>query len=60
LLFVVLALAMLAGCSDSTPPALPENRAKEQQILLKHCDNPTWREQNLGLWYSVCRPPMQF
>jgi hypothetical protein len=41
-------------------PAPPENRVKEQQVLLEHCGDQTWKEQNLGLWYSVCRPTMRW
>jgi hypothetical protein len=55
-----LAVALLAGCSDSSPPVPPENRTKEQQVLLEHCGDQTWKEQNLGLWYSVCRPTMRW
>ncbi|HEX5452506.1 MAG TPA: hypothetical protein VFX06_01840 [Stellaceae bacterium] len=59
-LCLMLALGILAGCSDSGPPAPPENRVKEQQVLLEHCGDQTWKEQNLGLWYSVCRPTMRW
>jgi PBP1b-binding outer membrane lipoprotein LpoB len=57
---VVIALALFAaGCSDNHPVP-PESQAHAQQVLQKDCNNPTWREKNLGLWYSVCRPPMRW
>ena len=58
--FVVLAVAFLAsGCSDDKPVAT-ESQAQAQQILKQDCSNPKWRKENLGLWYSVCRRPMQW
>jgi hypothetical protein len=26
----------------------------------KNCADPHWKDQNLGLWYSVCRTPMRW
>ena len=54
-----LVLAMLAGgCSDNkvTPPS----SANSAEILKRDCADPKWKEQNLGLWYSVCRQPMRW
>jgi hypothetical protein len=57
--FVVLAVAFLAGgCSDDKPA--PQGQVISQQTLKQDCSNPKWREENLGLWYSVCRRPMQW
>jgi len=53
----LLALAMtglIAGCSDDKPEAATAKTISEQ-ALEKDCANPRWKEQNLGLWYSVCR-----
>jgi hypothetical protein len=53
------AAALLAGCSlfGSDEPAKPAgDSASSEQILKKDCSDPKWKEQNLGLWYSVCRP----
>ena len=58
--FVVLAAAILAsGCSDDKPVATP-SQASSEQILKRDCADPKWREQNLGLWYSVCRQPLRW
>ena len=58
--FVVLAAAILAsGCSDDNPVSTP-SQASSEQILKRDCADPKWREQNLGLWYSVCRQPLRW
>jgi hypothetical protein len=49
---------MLAGCSGSPPPDV--NSTASAETLKKNCADPHWREQNLGLWYSVCRKPLQW
>lgn len=59
-LFVVLAAGiLLSGCSHDRPAA-SEGEAASQQILKKDCADPKWRDQNLGLWYSVCRQPLRW
>jgi hypothetical protein len=30
------------------------------QVLQKDCSDETWKQQNLGLWYSVCRQSMKW
>lgn len=30
------------------------------EILRRDCQNEQWKQQNLGLWYSVCRQPMKW
>jgi hypothetical protein len=58
--FFVLAVAILAaGCSDDKPVADP-SQASSEEILKKNCADPKWKEQNLGLWYSVCRQPLRW
>jgi hypothetical protein len=68
---LALALALpLAGCGwfgqkDSDKPAeaapAPAGPAmSSDEILQKDCSDPKWKEQNLGLWYSVCRQPMRW
>jgi hypothetical protein len=56
---VLVAIALLAGCSGSSPTADMSSTASAE-ILKKDCSDPHWREQNLGLWYSVCRKPLQW
>lgn len=58
--FVVLAIAILAGgCSDDKPVAT-ESQASAEHTLKRDCADPKWKEQNLGLWYSVCRQPLRW
>jgi hypothetical protein len=49
----------LAACSSSTPPP-PSDPTASAAILKKDCSDPKWREENLGLWYSVCRQPLRW
>jgi hypothetical protein len=59
--FLVLAVAILtSGCDSDEPPASTASQAGSEEILKKDCADPKWREQNLGLWYSVCRQPMRW
>lgn len=58
--FAALALVLLtAGCGDDKPKTSGSGLSSEE-ILKRNCADPTWREQNLGLWYSVCRQPMRW
>ena len=60
---VALAVAILAGgCGSDDKPALAPaaSKATSEEILKRDCADPKWREQNLGLWYSVCRQPMRW
>jgi hypothetical protein len=57
----ILALVMvaLAACSNATPPP-PSDPTASAAILKKDCSDPKWQEENLGLWYSVCRQPLRW
>jgi len=58
--FFALATAiLLSGCSDDKP-ASTASQASSEEILKKNCADPKWKEQNLGLWYSVCRQPLRW
>jgi hypothetical protein len=58
--FVLLAAAiLLCGCSDDKPVS-SASQANPEEILKKDCADPKWREENLGLWYSVCRKPLRW
>jgi hypothetical protein len=50
----------LAACSDSsaTPPL--SDPTASAAIVKKDCSDPKWRDENLGLWYSVCRQPLRW
>ena len=57
--FVVLAVAVLVGgCSGDN--ANFASQAKSEAILNKDCADAKWKEQNLGLWYSVCRQSLRW
>jgi hypothetical protein len=57
---VVLAASILAGgCSDDKPVA-QANQVSSEEILKRDCADQNWRDKNLGLWYSVCRPPLRW
>jgi len=57
--FVVVAAILLSGCSgDKTP--VKTDQANSEEILKRDCADAKWKEQNLGLWYSVCRPPLRW
>ncbi len=56
---LALGLLLLAGCShasDRPPPGSEMSAA----ALAKTCADPNWKKENLGLWYSVCRQPVQW
>jgi hypothetical protein len=54
-------VAMLAGCGGNDTPMPPRtSAAASAEIVKKDCADPKWKEQNLGLWYSVCRTPMRW
>ena len=54
---LVLMVMFLAGCSDSTPVAPTTESAA---MVEKNCADPQWKDKNLGLWYSICRRPMNW
>jgi hypothetical protein len=56
---LILMAAALAACSDSSPVA-PADATESAAVVQKNCADPHWREQNLGLWYSVCRQPLRW
>lgn len=56
----ILTLAiMLAACSGSSS-APPSDPTESAATVKKDCADPHWREENLGLWYSVCRTPLRW
>jgi PBP1b-binding outer membrane lipoprotein LpoB len=58
--FVVLAIAFIAGGCSHDKPAAAESQASEERNLQRDCADPKWKQQNLGLWYSVCRQPLRW
>jgi hypothetical protein len=47
----------LAACSNGKFVPVPGD-AHGRQHLQQDCANPMWKQQNLGLWYSLCRKPL--
>jgi hypothetical protein len=58
----ILAIAIVvAACSSSdSAPVPPSDPQASAALLKKDCEDPKWREENLGLWYSVCRQPLRW
>jgi hypothetical protein len=59
LTILILPIVALAACSSATPPP-PSDPQASAAILKKGCSDPKWQEENLGLWYSVCRQPLRW
>ena len=57
-IFAVAAVLLVGGCSDDKPAAASATISPE--VLKKNCADPKWKEDNLGLWYSVCRQPLRW
>ena len=45
---------------NAPAPASTASDANAEELLKKNCADPKWKEQNLGLWYSVCRQPLRW
>ena len=45
---------------DQTAKATAGPTLSSDEVLKKDCNDPNWKQQNLGLWYSVCRQPMRW
>ena len=57
----ILALAIVAAaCSSSSISPPPSDPTASAALLKKDCADPKWKEENLGLWYSVCRQPLRW
>ncbi len=59
LAIAALIAVLLSACSDSTAVA-PADTTESAAMVQKNCADPHWKDQNLGLWYSVCRTPMRW
>lgn len=58
--FIVLGAAvLLGGCGDDKHVGITSDTVSERN-LTKDCSDPHWKEQNLGLWYSLCRQPLRW
>lgn len=59
LVAVLLPAGLAAACSDNSPVA-PPGATESAAMVEKNCSDPQWRDQHLGLWYSVCRQPLRW
>jgi hypothetical protein len=57
---IAVMIVVLAACSDSSATPPPSDPTAEAETLKKDCSDPHWRDENLGLWYSVCRQPLRW
>ena len=64
---LVLAVALpLAACGwfgghkDDQAAKTSGPAVSSDDVLKKDCADDSWKKQNLGLWYSVCRQPMKW
>ena len=62
---VILAMALpLAACGwfggHKDDQAAKGPTVSSDEVLQKDCADEAWKQQNLGLWYSVCRQPMKW
>jgi hypothetical protein len=48
------------GHDDQNAAATAAARPPSDVVLKKDCSDEQWKQQNLGLWYSVCRQPMRW
>ena len=56
---VCCALALLAaGCGGDDKPEVTAGQTLSEEAVKQKCADPQWREQNLGVWYAVCRQPV--
>lgn len=53
----LLLLGLAGGCGHDKFVPVPGD-ANAEQHLQQDCANPQWKDQNLGLWYSLCRKPL--
>ena len=62
--FFVATALLLSACgwfgSKDEKPAAAVSQTPSEEILRKDCTDEQWKQQNLGLWYSVCRQPMRW
>jgi hypothetical protein len=64
--FLIFAVLLpLGGCGwfghKDNPAAAPAGPPlSSNEVLQKDCADETWKQQNLGLWYSVCRQSMKW
>lgn len=51
---------LLGGCSGKSGFVPTKGDLNSEDHLKRDCADPKWRDQNLGLWYSLCRQPLSW
>ncbi len=57
-LLVAVAL-LVAGCGRDKAKVAAGQTLSEEELKQK-CADQQWREKNLGIWYAVCRQPVNW
>jgi hypothetical protein len=57
---LIMAIVVAACSSSDTAPVPASDPQASAALLKKDCEDPKWRDENLGLWYSVCRQPLRW
>lgn len=61
LLVLALGLTLLVGGCGGGHGFVPTKGDQNSEEHLQHdCSDTKWRDQNLGLWYSLCRQPLRW
>ena len=57
---MVLSIPANSRINEQAATATNGPAISSDQVLQKDCADPAWKQQNLGLWYSVCRQPLRW
>lgn len=60
LLVLCLGAALLVSGCGSHGFVPTKGDANSEEHLKHDCADAKWKEQNLGLWYSLCRQPLRW
>ena len=55
---MLVAIALLAGGCGRDKPEVAAGQTLSDEAVKQKCADQQWREQNLGVWYAVCRQPV--
>jgi hypothetical protein len=55
---VLVAITLLAGACGRDKPNVAAGPTLSEEAVKQKCADTQWRDQNLGVWYAVCRQPV--
>lgn len=55
---LVALILFAAGCGGGDKLAGTAGPTLSDEALKQKCADTQWRDQNLGIWYAVCRQPV--